>query len=202
EEITGTSAMINDNTGRTALEAFLNANNEQYPELKSNVTIGSFNPPNYGRDGSLVINGTNKYTGTLTITINGIVPTDQDIVDEIINSDITFDAVKSVNETLEHFISSVLHGQDNPSNPDNDPLWYIKGQLKKYIRSYPILEFADVNKYEFIQFCLKDSNHTPLTDDYLNTNSRAGETIIFQINFNYGEVQNQYIDFALSFKQE
>ncbi|MCL8209798.1 hypothetical protein LT336_00499 [Spiroplasma sp. JKS002671] len=193
--------MINDNTGRTALEAFLNANNEQYPELKSNVIIGSFSPPNYDWDGSLVINGINKYTGTLTITINGIIPTDQDIVDEIINSDITFDAIKSVNETLEHFINSVLHGQDNPNNPDKDPLWYIKGQLKKYQSSYPILMFADVEKYQFIKFCLKDDNHTPLTDDYLANHSIIGETITFQINFNYGEVQNQYIDFVLSFKQ-
>jgi len=114
--------MINDNSGSIALETFLNANNKKYPELKANVKIDSFNRPNYGRDGSLVINGINKYTGVLIITINGIIPTDQDIVDAVINSSIVFDAVKSVNETLQHFINSVLHGQGNPYNPDNDPL--------------------------------------------------------------------------------
>ena len=184
-----------------AFQAFINLNS-QVSDLETNVKIDSFNRPNYGQDGSLIINGINKYTGILTITINGIIPTDQDIVDAVINSSIVFDAVKSVNETLQHFINSVLRGQGNPYNPDNDPLWYIKGQLRNHINSYPILRFADVNKYQFIKFCLKDSNHTPLTDDYLNANSRAGETIIFQINFNYGEVQNQYIDFVLSFKQE
>jgi len=120
--INGTIAMINDNSGSIALETFLNANKEKYPELKANVKIDSFNRPNYGRDGSLVINGINKYTGVLIITINGIIPTDQDIVDAVINSSIVFDAVKSVNETLQHFINSVLHGQGNPYNPDNDPL--------------------------------------------------------------------------------
>ncbi|MCL8210321.1 hypothetical protein LT336_00051 [Spiroplasma sp. JKS002671] len=199
--INGTIAIINDNSGSIALETFLNANNEKHPELKANVKIDSFNRPNYGRDGSLIINGINKYTGVLTITINGIIPTDQDIVDAVINSSIVFDAVKSVNETLQHFINSVLRGQGNPYNPDNDPLWYIKGQLKNHINSYPILRFADVNKYQFIKFCLKDSNHTPLTDDYLDNHSIIGETITFQINFNYGTVKNQYINFNLSFKQ-
>ena len=199
--INGTIAMINDNSGSIALETFLNANNEKHPELKANVKIDSFNRPNYGQDGSLIINGINKYTGVLTITINGIIPTDQDIVDAVINSSIVFDAVKSVNETLQHFINSVLRGQGNPYNPDNDPLWYIKGQLKNHINSYPILRFADVNKYQFIKFCLKDSNHTPLTDDYLDNHSIIGETITFQINFNYGTVKNQYINFNLSFKQ-
>ena len=199
--INGTIAMINDNSGSIALETFLNANNKKYPELKANVKIDSFNRLNYGQDGSLVINGINKYTGVLTITINGIIPTDQDIVDAVINSSIVFDAIKSVNETLQHFINSVLHGQGNPYNPDNDPLWYIKGQLKNHINSYPILRFADVNKYQFIKFCLKDSNHTPLTDDYLANHSIIGETITFQINFNYGTVKNQYVNFNLSFKQ-
>ena len=199
--INGTIAMINDNSGSIALETFLNANNEKHPELKANVKIDSFNRPNYGQDGSLIINGINKYTGILTITINGIIPTDQDIVDAVINSSIVFDAVKSVNETLQHFINSVLRGQGNPYNPDNDPLWYIKGQLRNHINSYPILRFADVNKYQFIKFCLKDSNHTPLTDDYLANHSIIGETITFQINFNYGTVKNQYINFNLSFKQ-
>ncbi|MCL6429177.1 hypothetical protein LT335_00739 [Spiroplasma sp. JKS002669] len=199
--INGTIAIINDNSGSIALETFLNANNEKHPELKANVKIDSFNRPNYGQDGSLIINGINKYTGILTITINGIIPTDQDIVDAVINSSIVFDAVKSVNETLQHFINSVLRGQGNPYNPDNDPLWYIKGQLKNHINSYPILRFADVNKYQFIKFCLKDSNHTPLTDDYLDNHSIIGETITFQINFNYGTVKNQYINFNLSFKQ-
>ncbi|MCL8209503.1 hypothetical protein [Spiroplasma attinicola] len=199
--INGTIAIINDNSGSIALETFLNANNEKHPELKANVKIDSFNRPNYGQGGSLVINGINKYTGILTISINGIIPTDQDIVDAVINSSIVFDAVKSVNETLQHFINSVLRGQGNPYNPDNDPLWYIKGQLKNHINSYPILRFADVNKYQFIKFCLKDSNHTPLTDDYLDNHSIIGETITFQINFNYGTVKNQYINFNLSFKQ-
>jgi len=120
--INGTIAIINDNSGSIALETFLNANNEKHPELKANVKIDSFNRPNYGQDGSLIINGINKYTGILTITINGIIPTDQDIVDAVINSSIVFDAVKSVNETLQHFINSVLRGQGNPYNPDNDPL--------------------------------------------------------------------------------
>ncbi len=192
--ISGTKEIMNDNTGQEALKTFLNAN-KTYSDLPNNIEIDSFTVPKYSNKGSLTITAkaNSKYTGNITITINELIATDEDIVDTINNSGFTFGADATYNQSLDDFINIVIMGHNDFNRP-YDQYWFIKGQLRDHLNDYDILNQATANieKYDFVK--LTDINGNDLTDAVLKTHAKT--TIKFVYNF--GSMTNQAVDFILT----
>lgn len=195
-DIDGTEAMIGDDSGQIALATFFDINKKNYPDLVDNIEITSYNNKvGYNQNGFLHIQGIKKYSGGTSVFIRNIPVTDEKIVATIINSgSIKFGATKALDQSLADFIDGVLRGGEH-----DDSHWYIKGQIEPYKNSFPILNYINYDKYEFVGFYLVDET-TPLTDAYLKTNSEVGKVMKLRAKFNYGTVQDRFIDFSLSFQ--
>ena len=190
--IDGTVEMGNDKSGDVALRAFLNVNKDF--DLVGNVKFSEYTAPTTKSGGHFTIEGINKYTGSIPVTLKQIVPTDQEIIDTIVDSGITFGATKSLDQTLADFIDGVLRGEEH-----DDPHWYIKGQIEPHKADFPILNSINYDKYEFVGFYLPDEI-TPLTDAYLDQNAQVEVDMQLRAKFNYGTVHDKFIDFSMGFK--
>ena len=177
-----------------AFQAFINLNS-QVSDLETNVTVSNFNPSKYGDDGAgsleITAKPDGKYNGTITVTFSARTATDEEIVDTITNSGITFGATATMNQSLNDFINQVING-NNDNNKANDKYWFIRGQLRDHLDDYDILNGADLTKYEFVK--LTDENGTDLTNAILTT--RGTKNIKFV--YNYGTMKNQSVKFILN----
>ena len=177
-----------------AFQAFINLNS-QVSDLETNVTVSNFNPSKYGNDGAgsleITAKPDGKYNGTITVTFSARTATDEEIVDTITNSGITFGATATMNQSLNDFIDQVINGNNN-NNKENDKYWFIRGQLRDHLKDYDILNGADLTKYEFVK--LTDENGTDLTNAILTT--RGTKNIKFV--YNYGTMKNQSVKFILT----
>ncbi|WP_250138351.1 hypothetical protein, partial [Spiroplasma attinicola] len=177
-----------------AFQAFINLNS-QVSDLETNVTVSNFNPSKYGDDGAgsleITAKPDGKYNGTITVTFSARTATDEEIVDTITNSGITFGATATMNQSLNDFIDQVING-NNDNNKENDKYWFIRGQLRDHLDDYDILNGADLTKYEFVK--LTDENDTDLTNAILAT--RGTKNIKFV--YNYGTMKNQSVKFILT----
>ena len=97
-------------TKETAFAAFLKLNQDKYPDLSDNVTIGSFNI-GYMQDSVLEIKGIaddSKYIGTVKFIFNGLGSIAQVALDTIIDSNFTIDSTENMTSemALQAFLDS------------------------------------------------------------------------------------------------